>query len=80
MLAIDIQPVGKSFDPWIRFWQTSKGGNVTWGRIEGASLLRDFRVVQLGQTVVIDRDGYVVYNGGPLYEYDKLKALVEKAI
>ena len=38
-----------------------------------------YRILVLGQTAVIDREGRIVYNG-PRLGYEGLKALVEKVI
>lgn len=57
-------------------WRSKEGGNVTWGLDGDGMVARKYGVAFLGQTVVIDRNGTVVYNGGPL-NYDSLVKLVD---
>ena len=79
MIAIDIQPGGHTILDWIDYWHSKDGGDVTWALDADPFVARLFRVITLGQTVVIDRDGNVVYNGLPP-RYEQLKQLLETAI
>ena len=63
---------------WIEYWHSKKGGDVTWGLDGDGLVARMYGVVMLGQTIVINRDGNVVYNGGPL-NYESLAQLVEES-
>ncbi|MEE8047149.1 MAG: hypothetical protein V3T49_09925 [Dehalococcoidia bacterium] len=77
-MALDIYPSPDGMNDWIEYWHSKKGGNVTWGLDGDGSVARKYEVVFLGQTVVINRSGNVVYNGGPL-NYDSLVKLVEES-
>ncbi len=61
---------------WIEYWHSKKGGDVTWGLDGNGLVARKYGVVVLGQMVVINRNGRVVYNGGPL-DYESLAQFVE---
>ena len=78
MLAIDIQPARDGVNSWIDYWHSKDGGNVTWA-IDGSGILvREYGITFLGQTVVINRRGDVVYNGRAL-TYKSLAQLVEES-
>ncbi len=78
MLAIDIQPARDGVNSWIDYWHSKDGGNVTWA-IDGSGILvRQYGITFLGQTVVINRTGNVVYNGQAL-TYKSLAQLVEES-
>ena len=61
------------------FWRSYADKDVVYAKDTEGALLRSFRIVTLGQTVVIDRSGNVVYNGAPL-GYERLKGYVDKII
>lgn len=63
---------------WIDYWHSKKGGNVTWAVDGSGTLVRKYEITVLGQTVVIDRTGKVVYNGRAL-NYESLVQLVEES-
>ena len=63
---------------WIDYWQSKKGGNVTWAIDGSGILIREYGITVLGQTVVINRTGDVVYNGRAL-DYKSLAQLVEES-
>lgn len=79
VIAIDIQPGRDGMAGWIDYWHSKKGGDVTWAQDEKFELVKQFRVLALGQTVIIDSGGKMIYNGLPP-GYERLKALVEGAI
>ena len=78
VVAIDIY--GGPASEWIGFWRSADGGDVTWGVAADAQLVRNYRVKVLGQTVVVDGEGQIVYNGPPLGSYDRLKNVIEEAL
>ena len=78
VLAIDIYP-GDTLSDFVAFWRRNTDKDVLWAHEDDQGLVRDYRILTLGQTVVIDRQGRMVYNGFPL-EYDSLKKLVEEEI
>lgn len=79
MVAVDIQPVGDSFEPWIEWWRSKKAKDVTYALDSKASLSRKFEVRILGQTVIIGPTGELVYNGPPL-PYESLRRYIEQAL
>ena len=78
VLALDLYPSRDGMNAWMDYWHSKKGGDVTWGLDGDGSVARKYGVVFLGQTVVINRSGSVVYNGGPL-NYESLVQLVEES-
>ncbi len=77
-MAVDIYPNDRLED-FIAFWRSNADTDVVFAKDHEAELIRSFSVFSLGQTTVIDRDGYIVYNGSPL-EYEDLKEIVERII
>jgi hypothetical protein len=63
---------------WIDYWHSKKGGNVTWAIDASGTLVRKYGITVLGQTVVIDGTGNVLYNGRAL-NYESLVKLVEES-
>ena len=78
MLAIDIQPARDGVNSWIDYWRSKDGGNVTWAVDGSGTLVREYEITVLGQTVVIDRTGDIMYNGRAL-NYKSLAQLVEES-
>ena len=78
LVAVDIYPNDRLED-FIAFWRSNADTDVVFAKDHEAELIRSFKVVALGQTTVIDREGYIIYNGAPL-GYDELKDVVENII
>ncbi len=78
LVAVDIYPNDRLED-FIAFWRSNADTDVVFAKDHEAQLLRSFNVLALGQTTVIDRNGYLVYNGSPL-DYDGLRTIVERVI
>ncbi len=76
VVAIDIYDGDDVLD-FVKFWRSNGGGDVTWAL--APELVRPFQVRVLGQTVVIDSAGGVVYNGPPV-SYSTLRDYVEAAL
>ncbi len=77
-MAVDIYESDRLED-FIAFWRRNADTDVVFAKDTAGALLRSFRVITLGQTVVIDRSGRVVYNGTPL-DYGELKEYVDRII
>ena len=77
-MAVDIYESDRLED-FIAFWRRNANTDVVFAKDTKGALLRSFRVITLGQTVVINRSGAVVYNGTPL-DYEELKEYVDKII
>ncbi len=78
MVAVEIYESDRLED-FIAFWRRNADTDVVFAKDTAGALLRSFRVIALGQTVVIDRSGRVVYNGTPL-DYGELKEYVDRII
>ena len=78
MVAVDIYESDRLED-FIAFWRRNADTDVVFAKDTDGTLVRSFRVLSLGQTVVIDKSGQVVYNGTPL-DYGELKEYVDKII
>lgn len=79
VIAIDIQPQDERIDRWVDYWRSKKASDVTWSLDPGFAVGRQYGVIVLGQTVIIDREGKVAYNGQPLTERP-LKQLLDEAM
>jgi len=78
VLALDVYPSRNGVNDWIEYWHSKKAGDVTWALDGDGLVARKYEIVFLGQMVVINRNGNVVYNGGPL-NYESLVKLVEES-
>ncbi len=75
---MDIYPNDRLED-FIAFWRSNADADVVFAKDHEAELIRSFSVLSLGQTTIIDREGYIAYNGSPL-DYDGLRKIVERVI
>jgi hypothetical protein len=78
VLALDLYPSGEGVNTWIDYWHSKNGGDVTWAVDGNNTVARMYGVTFLGQTVMINGAGNVVYNGGPL-DYESLLKYVEES-
>ncbi len=50
-----------SLDDWQTFWRSTGALNVTWAQDTNLQATRTYGVTALGTTIIIDRDGQIVY-------------------
>ncbi len=50
-----------SLDDWQAFWRSTGALNVTWAQDTNLQATRTYGVTALGTTIIIDRDGQIVY-------------------
>ena len=65
---------------WEQYWRGVGGGSVIYAQDTGSRALRAFGVRYSGTTIVIDRNGRVVWRAGSAVDYETLKAAVEGAL
>ena len=81
VVAINIQPFYDfNLQPWKRFWKSLGAGDVLWAQVTDSSAVTAYNALTLGTTIIIDREGRIVYRDGGATSYDKLRAEVEKAL
>ena len=70
-----------SLDDWKEYWKSKDADDVTWAQadVEG-EVLRQFRVLSLGTTVMIDREGRIAYRDDGATSYEVLLAEVKKIL
>ncbi len=62
---------------WTAYWRSKGAGDVTWAVDEDLSVVREFRVLTLGTTIIIDRQGVVSYRDDGATPYEKLRSEIE---
>ena len=53
---------------------------MTWADVGDGSVVRQYEVVFLGTTIIIDRTGAIVYRDAGPTPYEKLRAEIEKIL
>ena len=79
VLAINTAP-WIPVEDWRDFWRSKGAEDVSWANDVGQEMLKLFKVTGLGTTIIIDRQGRIVYRDGGATSYAKLRAEVEKAL
>ncbi len=68
-----------SLDNWKEYWKSKDADDVTWAQVDAeGELLRQFRVLSLGTTIIIDREGKISYRDEGATPYDVLRAKVKQ--
>ncbi len=66
-----------SLDNWKEYWKSKDADDVTWAQVDAeGELLRQFRVLSLGTTIIIDREGRITYRDDGATPYEVLLAEV----
>ena len=66
---------------WKEYWRSKDADDVTWAQADtDGELLRRFRVLSLGTTIIIDREGQISYRDDGATPYAVLKAEVLKVL
>lgn len=81
VVAINIVPERASLGQWKAFWLYVGGGeDVLFAEDIGQRAVGVFNVRGLGTTIIIDRQGRVVYRDSGATTYWKLRSEVDKAL
>lgn len=80
VVAINIVPQ-YNLDQWRAFWRTIGGGDVLWAQdTDDGDAMRAYKIRSLGATIIVGRDGRVVYRDAGATRYEKLREAVLKAL
>ena len=79
VVAINIHPF-YNLQYWKTFWRSLGAGDVLWAQDTDYSAIAAYDALTLGTTIVIDRQGRIVYRDGGATSYDKLRTEVENAL
>lgn len=81
MVAINLLPGLYTVEKWKSFFQRiGGGGDVLFAQDTHQRAADAFNVMGLGTTIVVDREGQVVYRDSGATPYDILRAEVDKAL
>ena len=68
-----------AIEHWKEYWKSKDAGDVTWAQADAeGELIRQFRVLSLGTTIIIDREGQISYRDDGATPYEILKTKVEE--
>lgn len=80
VVAVNIVPQN-SLQQWQAFWKSLGAGDVVWAQdTPDGQAVRAYNIQALGTTVIVGRDGRVVYRDAAATSYKKLQAEVLKAL
>ena len=79
VVAINTQPF-YNLQYWKTFWRGLGAGDVLWAQDSDYSAIAAYNVLNLGTTIIINRQGRIIYRDGGVTSYNKLRAEVEKAL
>ncbi len=65
---------------WKRYWRGLGAGDVLWAQDLGGNAVSSFNVTALGTTIIIDREGRMVYRDAGATSYERLREEVERAL
>lgn len=81
MVAINVLPERYPLPEWKRFWAAVGGGyEVRFAQDIGKRVAAAFQVRELGTTIIIDRQGSVVYRDWGPTSYGTLARVVDKLL
>ncbi len=68
-----------AIERWKEYWKSKDADDVTWAQADAeGELLKRFRVLSLGTTIIIDRDGQISYRDDGATPYEVLVAEVKE--
>ena len=77
-MAVNTLPI-ISLQDWKQFWKSKDADDVTWAQADAeGELIKQFRVLSLGTTIIIDREGQISYRDNGATPYEILKTNVEE--
>ena len=79
MVAINGSPFG-SLEQWKTFWKSKGASDVIWAEDHEQEVVRLFRVLSLGTTIIIDRQGRISYRDEGATPYNTLRAAVDNVL
>jgi len=79
-VAINILPGRFTLGEWRAFWQYLGGGEVLFAEDARQQAVPAFNVRALGTTIIINREGRVLYRDSGATTYEKLRVEVGRAL
>ena len=79
VLAINISPFG-SLEQWKTYWKSKDASDVIWAEDHEQEVVRLLRVLSLGTTIIIDRQGRITYRDDGATSYNTLRAKIEDVL
>ncbi len=80
MVAINILPQQSTLRQWEEFWRYVGGGDALFAEDINRTAIAAFNVRTLGTTIIINREGQIVYRDAGATTYEKLRSEVDKAL
>ncbi|HWP34126.1 MAG TPA: TlpA disulfide reductase family protein [Thermodesulfobacteriota bacterium] len=81
VVAINILPEQAPFATWKAFWRAAGGGpGVRLAEDPAGRAAAAFNVRSIGTTIVLDRQGRIVYRDAGATAYETLRAAVDEAL
>ena len=66
-----------AIEDWEEYWKSKDADDVTWAQADAkGELLKQFRVLSLGTTIIIDQHGLISYRDDGATPYEILRANV----
>ena len=69
-----------SLDDWETFWRSTGALSVIWAQDTNLMATRTYGVTALGTTIIIDRDGQIVYRDHKATSQETLQSEIEKVL
>ncbi len=69
-----------SLDDWETFWRSTGALNVIWAQDTNLTATRTYGVTALGTTIIIDRDGQIVYRDHKVTSQETLQSELGKVL
>ena len=69
-----------SLDDWETFWRPTGALSVIWAQDTNLMATRTYGVTALGTTIIIDRDGQIVYRDHKATSQETLQSEIEKVL
>ena len=68
-----------AIEDWKEYWKSKDADDVTWAQADAeGELIKQFRVLSLGTTIIIDRNGQISYRDDGATSYETLRANVQE--
>ena len=80
VVAINMLPQYATLREWEAFWWDVGGGDAHFAEDTNKKAIAAFKVAALGTTVIINRDGQIVYRDAGATTYEKLRSEVDKVL
>ena len=78
MVAVNTAPF-IAIEHWKEYWKSKDADDVTWAQADAkGELIKQFRVLSLGTTIIIDRNGQISYRDDGATSYETLRTNVQE--